>query len=166
MLQYDGVSELAKAAPKRLADAWELLEQPTRNPDGSDASYRHLCAAQYLAGYAVECALKVYIIRVAGARSGQEIASWSALLEGRRDRGDRPSLDGSSSHNLSLLLTASRLDPMLDANPDMKVAWALCCKWSPSLRYCPRPVLRRTEAAAMVQACTDIHRWLGTQSPR
>lgn len=165
MLQYDGVSELAKAAPKRLADAWELLEQPTLNPDGSDASYRHLCAAQYLAGYAVECALKVYIISVVATMRDSRVRSWSSLLAWRKQQGERPSLDGSSSHNLELLLVASRLEPLMGNDKAIKGAWSLCCKWSPALRYRPLPLVGREQVRRTVQACEDVHRWVSSQMP-
>lgn len=62
MLEFDSIGDYVKAGPRRLADAKELLEQPTLEPDAPDAAHRHLRGAVYLAGYAVECALKAYII--------------------------------------------------------------------------------------------------------
>ena len=61
MADYDGISQYWKAAARRLQDAQELLQPPTINADEQGAETRHLRAAVYLAGYAVECILKVYI---------------------------------------------------------------------------------------------------------
>jgi hypothetical protein len=63
MWQFDGKTDYIKAARMRLADAYELLEHPS-SPDPPEADrlpdpgVRHLRGALYLAGYAIEFALK------------------------------------------------------------------------------------------------------------
>lgn len=163
MLQYDGISELVKAAPKRLADARELLEQPTWEPNRSDAGYRHLCAARYLAGYAVECALKAVIIERTEWRRKQWTKTWTEVLDSRQTQGLEPDLSGSRSHSLQLLLNVSGLSEDLDRNEEMKRSWGTCCKWSPALRYQPDHVTDRGSATEMVEACERVYQWLKSQ---
>ena len=163
MLQYDGISELVKAAPKRLDDAWELLEQPTWQPNRSDVGYRHLCAAQYLAGYAVECGLKAVIIERTEWERKQRTKTWTEVLFYRQTQGLQPDLSGARSHNLQLLLTESGLSDALDHYPEMRQKWGICCTWNPALRYRPEPMTDRNRAEAMVQACQDVYEWLRSQ---
>ncbi len=163
MLQYDGISELVKAAPKRLDDAWELLEQPTWEPNRSDADYRHLCAAQYLAGYAVECALKAVIIERTEVARGQWTKTWTEVLLYRQTQGVGPDLSGARSHNLELLLITSGLSEDLDNNPQMRQKWGICCTWNPALRYQPDPMTDRQRAQEMVEACREVYNWLRSQ---
>jgi len=165
MLQYDGISELVKAAPKRLADARELLEQPTWQSERSDAGYRHLCAAQYLAGYAVECALKAVIIERTEWQRKQWTKTWSEVLRHRQTRDLKPDLSGARSHNLELLLIGSGLSEDLDTNEDMKRTWGTCCRWNPAWRYRPDYVTDRKRAEEMVEACEDVYHWLKSQFP-
>lgn len=61
MPTQDRISDFVKSGPHRLQNAEELMELPTRAAQGSDAGQRHLRAAMYLAGYAVECMLKAYL---------------------------------------------------------------------------------------------------------
>ncbi len=135
MLEYDGISELIKAAPRRLADARELLEQPSRNPNGSDAAFRHQCGSIYLAGYAVECLLKAYIIDRTDAVRRTKTQTWSEVLAYRRKTGKKPDLSGAKSHDLGLLLRACDLPVRMHSSPDLIVAWAKCVKdgvaWMP-----------------------------------
>ena len=63
MAEFDGVSEYLKAAGQRLQDAQQLLQPPTLLTNRSDAATRHARGAMYLAGYAIEFILKVYILR-------------------------------------------------------------------------------------------------------
>lgn len=108
MLEYDGISELKKASLKRLRDAHELLELPTYDPSGGDADSRHLCAATYLAGYAVECALKAVIINRIEVKRQRFTKRWTEVLLYRKHQ--QPDLSGANSHNLQSLLTVSGLE--------------------------------------------------------
>ena len=163
-LEYDGISELLKAAPKRLADARELLETPTRNPQGSDAATRHLRAAVYLAGYALECALKVYIIDRTDARlrrRGNRVQGWSEALRQRELAGDEPDLSGSRSHSLELLFRATDLSNMTPPGSEIHGVWVRCMKnWRPSLRYAPDHMRDRDEARATVDALEEAYKWV------
>jgi len=105
-LPFDGKTELLRAGPKRLADAWELLEEPTRGPRDSGLHRRHLCGACYLAGYAVECILKVYIIGELGARRGTRVVRWSHVVQ---HYSTGVSLRGADSHSLPRLLKLTEL---------------------------------------------------------
>lgn len=160
MLEYDGVSDLQKAALKRLKDARELLEPPTYERAGADADHRHLCAAEYLAGYAVECALKAAIIHRTEARQGRWTKRWSQVLALRQGR--KPDLSGANSHDLDALLAVSQLEGELRAYQAMWESWSTCRKWKPAWRYRSQPVARE-HATGMVQACEDAYKWLRTQ---
>jgi len=73
------------------------------------AGERHLRAAVYLAGYAIECILKVYIIsRVAGA------VSLAGAIEDRRAMGEQiPNILGAEGHRLTILLSLTDLETYL-----------------------------------------------------
>ncbi len=45
MLTHDSIQDYLKVGPQRLADARELLQKPTWNPNASDAGHRNLRAA-------------------------------------------------------------------------------------------------------------------------
>jgi hypothetical protein len=79
--------------------------------------------AYYLAGYAVECALKACI----------------AKQVNRYDFPDRKLANDSYSHNIEQLLGVSGLKPNHDAeiksNPDFAVNWAIVKDWSEQDRY-------------------------------
>src|SRR4051794_32059413 len=82
----DRLSDFVKSAPRRLKDAEELIEHPTADPQRSDADRRHLRGAMYLAGYAVECLLKAYLIEQEGCQS---LAAAQARINERRRRAAR-----------------------------------------------------------------------------
>ena len=162
-MEYDGITELLKAAPKRMDDARELLEQPSREQNRSDSAYRHNCGAQYLAGYAVECVLKAYIIDRTDAERRVRTRTWSEVLEFRRKNRKLPDLSGAKSHDLGKLLQASNLSAIMDTDRDLKTNWGICCKWKPSLRYLPVPLTDRAATEEMVDACHRVYRWLHGQ---
>jgi hypothetical protein len=164
-VKYDGHSELLKAAPKRLRDAQELLEAPTREPHTSDAAYRHLCAAEYLAGYAVECVLKTYIILLIGERSSEHVARWSEAVKHLDGHGTGQDLGGKHGHNLLLLLNASGLGPALEQDPSAYEAWARCAKWDYNIRYQPRPLADRARVDEFVGACSTVYHWVRARLP-
>ncbi len=158
--QFDSMGDYIAAGPRRLADAWELLEMPTRDPGGSDASHRNLRAAVYLAGYAVEFALKAYIIsRVAGAQTFDE------AVEARKEAGEAQ-LDfrGRRAHSLERLLKATDLPGWMDSRDDLRIAWGvLVSAWGPDQRYHPANWTQRSTAKALVQAAEDVHNWVGAR---
>jgi len=166
MLEYDGISELLKAAPKRLDDARELLDEPRRAEirHRGDASYRHLVGAVYLAGYAVECVLKAHIIEMADGQAckrGARVQRWSEALAHRLERGDVPDLGGRRSHNIELLLQATGIGDELQTDVKASACLAICAKrWRPALRYCPRHPFTREQAEDTVSAAERLHAWL------
>lgn len=169
-MEYDGVSELWKAAPKRLADARELLETPTRNPQGSDAAIRHLRGAVYLAGYAVECVLKVYIIERVDARlqrKGTRVQGWSEALRQRELAGDEPDLRGSWSHSFDRLFRATDLSRWAPPGSDIYQTWSTCMKgWKPALRYAPDHMSAPEEACEIVDALEEAYNWVKQRTRR
>jgi len=96
-------------AETRLSDAQALL-----------ASGR-FDGAYYLAGYAVECALKACI-----AKNTQ-----------RHDFPDRTTVNGSYTHNLNGLLNIAQLDSSLRTDLDaiLRVNWATAANWKEDSRY-------------------------------
>jgi hypothetical protein len=152
--QFDRISDYVEAAPKRLADARELLAWPTVDADGPDAAHRHLRGAVYLAGYAVECALKAYIIsRVPGAQRFHEAIT-------RRATAGETSLDfrGSQAHNLERLWRATDLEAGMDTDTVVKTAWGVIRKhWSTDLRYAPTHLTGRNVARQAVEAAGIVH---------
>lgn len=153
--EFDGASQFHKAALRRLRDAEELMQTPTLLADESGASLRHLRAAVYLAGYAVECVVKVYLIsRVSGAQT------LSQALQSRRTRGEAlPDLSSAAGHNLALLLSATDLEAELDGDVERKKDWGICLKWRSSWRYDPDPP-SPSFAQEFVEAVRRIHRWV------
>lgn len=164
-MRYDGHSELIAAAPKRLNDALELLEDPTREPGGSDSAYRHLCGAYYLAGYAVECALKAYIILLLDARDPAHISTWSEAIRHLHTAPGKLDLGGARGHSLRELLRASQLEPQIDSDPAMRANWGICNKWDYSERYRPKPMLDRQAVSEFVDACEATYNWLRARLP-
>ncbi|HCU34749.1 MAG TPA: hypothetical protein DGT21_04660 [Armatimonadetes bacterium] len=163
MLRHDSVRDYAAVGPQRLADAYELLEQPTWENSADDAGHRHLRAAVYLAGYAVECALKAYIVsrEFPGDRSGRRTLSETIVR--RTQRGDAPQLSGRRTHNLTLLLRASHLERAMEHNERIKRQWGMLLKWDPDWRYNPRPYTDRSAARTLVDAAAALHDWISSR---
>ena len=156
MPEYDGINQYRKAAARRLQDAEELLQPPSTHPNVQGADTRHLRAAEYLAGYAVECILKVYIIsRVAGA------VSLAGAIEERRATGEQiPNILGAEGHRLTLLLSLTDLEAYL-VDEERKKDWSICVKWKSTWRYDPNPP--DDNAAEFVSAIRRIYRWVERQ---
>jgi HEPN domain-containing protein len=75
--------------------------------------------AYYLAGYAIECALKACI-----AKSTR-----------RHDFPDRKLDLGSHTHNLKELLKLAQMEPLLELEPRMEAPWKFVQEWSEESRY-------------------------------
>lgn len=146
------------ASPKRLADACKLLAPPGGPTEAYQVDLRHLCGAQYLAGYAVECALKAYIIhQLHSRRRTRRVETWDAVIQ------LRPELAGAESHKLELLLKATDLAGQMGGDTALAKAWGQCCKWTAALRYSSRPIGGTGE---IIQACERVSRWVLRQLPR
>ena len=164
-MRYDGHTELLKAAPKRLRDAQELLEEPTRDQETSDAEYRHLCGAYYLAGYAVECALKAYIIALLNARESSSVTRWSEAIALIRASDTPVDMSGARSHSLDRLLDAAQLEAQMTSDHEMKQNWAICRKWDYNERYRPEPMVNRRDVTEFVEACAASYTWVRNRLP-
>ena len=157
MADYDGISQYRKAAARRLRDAEELLQPPTVDAYEHGSETRHLRAAVYLAGYAIECILKVYLIsQVAVANT------LSDVIEARRATGEQfPNILGTDGHRLDILVSLTDLEAQF-GNEKRKRDWSLCVKWKSTWRYDPNPP---TEIFAFefVAAVRRIYRWVEGQ---
>lgn len=96
--------------------------------------------AYYLAGYAVECALKACI----------------AGKTRRYDFPDKERVGQSHTHKLDMLLVLAdlktALDVEMDDNAALRLNWGLVRKWSEHARY--RTDLEKAEAAELYSAVT------------
>ena len=117
-------AELQRLAKERISDAKVLLDA------------RHWSGAYYLAGYAVECALKACIAKLMKAEEFP----------------DRTFAEKCWTHNLpQLLLLAGLKDDFgaaMQADPDLRDSWDIVKEWTESSRYA-----RKTKAEA-----TDLYR--------
>jgi HEPN domain-containing protein len=91
----------------------------------------------YLAGYAVECALKACI----------------AKLTAQDDFPDKDRVTKSYTHNLHTLLVIAKLDKNLEADsindPNLGLNWITALRWNESKRY---EIISRSDAQEMMQS--------------
>ena len=120
-------AELQHLAKERIRDAKALLEA------------HRWSAAYYLAGYAVECALKACIAKLMKAEEFP----------------DRTFAEKCWTHNLPQLLVLAGLkadfDAAMQADPDLRDSWDIVKEWAEASRYA-----RKTKAKAkdLYQAIT------------
>jgi HEPN domain-containing protein len=121
-------TELQRLANERISDAKLLL------------AARHWSGAYYLAGYAVECALKACI----------------AKLMKSEEFPDRNFAEKCWTHNLPQLLTLAglkaHLDAALPADPTFRDNWDIVKDWKESSRYLRTP---KADAEELYDAITD-----------
>jgi hypothetical protein len=111
--------------------------------------------AYYLAGYAVECALKAVI-----TRAGSATAQYTLL-----DRSALDALRKVYTHDFVTLIEAANLTNALrteiDANPRFQAYWGVAKDWKESSRY---ELWTLQQALEMVEAVTDgadgVLRWI------
>jgi HEPN domain-containing protein len=124
-------SDLQELTRQRLREARILLRANT--PAG----------AYYLAGYAVECALKACIARKTR----------------RYDFPDKDSVNQSYTHELSALLRIAglkqQLDDELKSRREFKINWTLVKDWNEESRYDPTTDMRK--ARDLYRAITNRH---------
>lgn len=158
MAEYDGISQFRKVAPRHLRDAEELLQPPSLAPQERGAAGRHLRAAVYLAGYAVECILKAYVI------SRQPSATTlTQAVEARRAAGEGiPNVLGAEGHRLPLLLSLTDLEAILATDHQRQRDWGICSKWKVSWRYDPN-LPTASFAVEFVGATRDVYQWIQRQ---
>ena len=123
-------AELQKLSRLRLQEARTLFR------------LKHYSGAYYLAGYAVECALKACI-----AKDTQ-----------RFDFPDKTRVNSSYSHKPGELLKIASLTSYFQQatqiNPNLEASWNVVNNWSEQSRY---KVWNRTEADAMIKAVGRLH---------
>jgi hypothetical protein len=160
-MRFDYASDLVKVAQRRIEDARELLMRPSLKPERGDADQRHLPAAYYLAGYAVECILKAYAVDLYNSRERADIKRWSEVA-------DRTAVDvsGAEGHNLGKLLVVCELEGRMQANPAIMMTWGTCSAWRHDVRYTLMPVAAssaaefRRSVREFVDACDVVYRWV------
>ena len=117
MKDHNGVTEQAKAVGHRLADAKALLAE------------KRWRAAMYLAGYAVECRLKVRLMRKHDCRHlddlGEEFVAAGRVNDPR----------AVYTHSLTLLLHWTERQPVLQADRELWAEFADLSRWSSEWRY-------------------------------
>lgn len=131
-------TELQQLAELRIKEARTLL----------DSNFHS--GAYYLAGYAIECALKACI-----AKRTRE-----------NDFPDRDFVNRSWTHDLEKLLHLAELKDQLEAdknsNTDLKTFWAIVVNWDEDKRY--EIVVTQDEARSLCEAISDpgsgVLQWL------
>src|ERR1043165_6176464 len=105
--------DLQQLADLRIAEAQALLTLPTPMPDG----------AYYLAGYAVECALKACIAKTYVAEAWPE----------------KQFVAESHTHEILKLVKLAKLEKAREAdanaNPNLAANWGIVKDWSERSRY-------------------------------
>ena len=130
-------NDLEKIAQARLEDATYLLQA-----DRPSSAY-------YLAGYAVELALKACIAKLMQPNTIPDLAFIKATY----------------THNLDNLLSTAGLKPQFNAeikaDPQFAVNWAIVNNWSETSRY---EIWDPISAATLLQAINDpnhgVYKWV------
>lgn len=134
------------------------MQPPTILPAGRGATTRHLRAAIYLAGQAVECILKAYFI----SREPPAVTLTQAV-EARRERGeDVPNIMSAAGHSLPLLISLTDLEALLAADAGRRQDWTTCARWRSTWRYNPEPP-DANFAGEFVRAARRFHDWVQQQ---
>lgn len=135
---YQGRTDLRKAARKRLGDAKELLQ--SKEPHGQ--------GAMYLAGYAVECKLKAIAMEIHGCWTLQELAkNW--------DVDERDVF----THGLECLIQRLPFHIRFTRSRVWRLFAGQVNRWKPSWRYSPRRIDKK-EAGSFIDAVECVLKWL------
>ncbi len=120
-------------------DQWQRLTQSRLEDAEVLLKNGRYDAAYYLAGYAVECALKARIVRV---------------LEGYF-----PPKQNLYTHNLKLLLDGAELaeDIVEEVDPLIRGQWDIVTSWSEESRYNPQD---QEAAEDMLKAVRGVIEWI------
>lgn len=129
----DRLSDFVKSGPLRLKDAIELMEMPSSDTQRSDAAKRHLRCAMYLAGYAIECLLKAYIIEYENCQSLTEAQE---RINNKRMSGGQEKIDRiastSAGHDIYYLIGLTDLSTRPGYDPKL---WGRISIWKSTWRY-------------------------------
>jgi hypothetical protein len=116
--QYSGRTDQAKAAFKRFRDACVLRDQ------------KHWRGAMYLAGYSIECKLKVKLMEMFKVSNLKEL---EAKIEEQTGRSINV-----FTHSIELLFDLTGVLQRLckePKNPSVLTAYRRCNTWQPNWRY-------------------------------
>ncbi len=130
----DTARDYRRAAQSRFQDARELMQPPASDAERSDAARRHLRGAMYLAGYAVECLLKAYLIQQVNTQT--LAGAVDRLNQQRQSRGQdavRNIARSAAGHELLYLLGLTDLKTV-SSGFDPKL-WGRVAKWKSAWRY-------------------------------
>ncbi len=151
------LSDFIKIGQQRLKDAEELMEKPTADFRRSDAESRHLRGAMYLAGYAVECLLKAYLIdqeRCVSLADTQIKINTRCLSLGQEPV--RRIATTSAGHDIYYLAGLTDISYRHEYDPQL---WGRLSAWKSTWRY-EVTTPQREEAERFLQ---DVHKavnWL------
>jgi hypothetical protein len=157
MPRFDGGSEFRKVASHRLRDAQELLQPPTLDPNGGNRSTRHLRGAMYLAGYAVECILKAYLIDM--YRPLSTLAQVDAKL--RRLDAALPNLLSAEGHRIAVILRHTDLE-VYQGDLQRLQFGQIASVWNVEMRYDPSSPAR-PRAVQHVSVAEDLYNWVNSR---
>jgi HEPN domain-containing protein len=139
--RHHGITDQTKAAVHRLQDARALL---------ATQRYR---GAMYMAGYALECALKAKLMRVHACR---HLAELEKLLH---DRGMMPGHQSVHTHSLEQLFLLTSSLPRLAGNRPVLQSLAVANQWIPAWRYSGQPANQR-QAERFVDSIATLVQWV------
>jgi HEPN domain-containing protein len=156
MPAYETKSDYVEVAARHLCDAQKLMALAPFCPSASacpgPVQAQHFVGAMYLAGYAVECTLKAYLLVQYGRGTFSEV---QAIL-----RKAGPALRGAHAHALTRLLDVSDLKPP----GSIQTAFLNCAKWSTDWRYAPRvPGFGEVDAKELVENAQAVCRWVDSE---
>lgn len=138
---YDGVSEQARAGEQRWRDARALFDAKCWR------------GAMYLAGYSVECLLKVALMKK---------FSYLHLRELQEELHDRRLLDQGDTvyiHDLERLLRLTGARPVIQKNAELWPIFILVNRWLPDWRYNP-DLSTPDDARDFLEATEQIRNWI------
>ena len=146
--------QLRQAASRHLADSHRLLGETAARCRCRTCA-QHRIGAMYIAGYAIECALKAHAID----RRGKTV--WQEVVDEERGKPARTRIDLRSGHSLRQLIKAADLDPA--SSNRIQRRFELCASaWRPDLRYASG-TRNLSQAKALVLAVAEVHDWIRKQ---
>ncbi|MHC5540676.1 HEPN domain-containing protein [Singulisphaera rosea] len=135
------MSEQAKASRHRMDDARALFNAVRRR------------GAMYLAGYAIECLLKIKLMRIDNCLTSSDLD-----FELRRQN----LLTANSTiftHQLELLIDLTKAKHRLKQIPELWLAFNTVNRWVPAWRY-SADLSNRDDAEGFLEAVESLLRWI------
>ena len=135
-------------------DFWDLAETRLEDAEGLIAIKRWSCA-YYIAGYAVECALKALIIR--------ETERTGSIFDDRKSAAQF--LEGFFVHELEQLLKSTGLEADFglarSANPALNDNWFVVKDWKETTRYNHKDQSQAERLVDAINHSTDgVMKWI------